>query len=215
MPQESEFEHIREKLDGAGRIPAAQWDKQAAWARLEGRLSDHKKKQRPVWLYTSLAAAALLLGMAITWHVRDTTTLALTSVRTITPTTMAPPSMTADTLPPNEAPNTKHAKTVAGRPTHHLPTEEQGQAADETFILTKEHVTKHDSAPATVFYDLSTPEVVYTLNEIMDNVPEREAPPQNYSGIFKLKPLSPGQESRRVKEPQSPPPYLDQGQPTN
>lgn len=215
MPQESEFDIIREKLNAADKIPAAAWDKQAAWGKLEDRLAGNKKKPFNVWLYTGLAAALVLLGIAITWHLPDSTTLTLTGIRPITSKTIAAPLPNTDTRPLNQVSTTQNTKTVAGRPVHHLPTEEAGQVADEAFILTKERVTKHDSAPATIFYRISAPEVVYTLNEIMDNVPEREAPPQNYTGIFKLKPLNPGQESRRVKESMSTPPAFEQGQPTN
>jgi len=80
--------------------------------------------------------------------------------------------------------------------------QDETPVAEEQALIIKENVRASDSVPVTVFKPnpISAPAVVYTLNEIMDNVPEKEAPPQNYSGIFKLRPLPENMQESVAKE---------------
>jgi hypothetical protein len=51
------------------------------------------------------------------------------------------------------------------------------------------------------------PEVIYTLSEIMTDLPEREAPPKRYSGIFRARPardIPQDNNSRKAIQPAAP-----------
>lgn len=195
MQRESEYEIIRQKLDDLDSAEiTSNWDKQDAWKRLEDRLPESRKKTIRLWPATSVAAALLILALI---PGRMTTPASLLSgIRQIsTPRipALTPANQKTDTsfFTKNLPPAPIHPHIVTGTPASDVEVQHETPVAEEQALLTKEHVTARDSAPVTTFKQnpVSAPTVVYTLNEIMDHVPEKEAPPQHYSGIFKLRPL--------------------------
>lgn len=196
MQPGSEYEMIRQKLEDLdSRAITSNWDKRDAWKRLESRLPEKRKKTIPLWLATSAAAALLILGLMLGRMTTPASQLsAMRQISRPAPPAVIPENHQTDTafitknLPP--VPNSPHP-IVTGIPASDVKVQEETPVAEEQAFVTKEHVTARDSAPVTIFKQnpISAPTVVYTLNEIMDHVPEKEAPSQHYSGIFKLRPL--------------------------
>ena len=196
MQQQSERDLLNRKLDmlvDADIMP--EWNKNTAWSILENRLDNKSRKHLRAWYYVSAAAAALLIGLFFyNQNSSPTTSIArqqkMPAIKTptipiVTPSVSfkTPTKNAISTEPPAIA--RKASKTfVPVRPAPALklhdgiqeePVAVQQVQPAETLIVTPTKIKRTFSEP------------VYTLSEILDNVPEREEKPTNYSGIFNLR----------------------------
>ena len=195
MQRESERGLLGDKMsepDSKDLLP--EWDKSVAWQRLETRLDAPRRKAIPMWFYTSAAAAILLFGFFI--FMKGATYDKRITQQQKTPAVEMPVPMAKSVLPPDTFEKDRIADKVATIIRRQHPKAMQPIVPDMD-----DPINSLNEAPVTVIKaPAAAPaivppvkikrifsEPVYTLNEIMDNVPEREEKPKTFTGIFHLK----------------------------
>lgn len=178
------------RLTAADVAPA--WDGGTVWQRLEGRLSTTKKRRFLLRGITLAAAASIACCMLLMLRAHQLTDIAWNTANMIPVTRQKAPvpallhvatsvNIVADSEEVVAQPVSYAHKTSAQT--------EQALPSKDTLLpqliatITPEPVTNEPMQSRI----RRKPAIVYTLNEIMADLPEREAPPKRYSGIFHQK----------------------------
>ena len=171
---------------------APTWSESAGWQKLEHRLAAAKNSRIPLRSYVLLTAAASIVCCILFLRARILTDITWSTASLI-------PTNRAKALVP-AAPDI--AATVAivtrreVRATHPIfrvrnlsAQTVQALSPKDTFLpqtlmTASREPVQNEPVQARI---QRRPAIVYTLNEIMADLPEREAPPKRYSGIFHQK----------------------------
>jgi hypothetical protein len=207
MQEDKGLDNIGSLLEGLKSDDVApHWHPEVAWFQVEEKLRQDRKKTLPVWMYP-LAAAALALCLLLLRSpvVEEQHDIA----RTLTASSIPAPLPIHITIPASP----KMERTVAigkvkehvGRTLPRVPASLANE--DAAVVAATTTLPAHPAVPDNSFPMANrTPEVIYTINEIMADIPEREEPVRKYSGFFRSRPVRENAEEntrgrRRVEAP--------------
>lgn len=187
-------ESWQQRLEGLhSKDIAPQWRKEPAWKKVSAKLATPKRRVLPLWT-APLAAAAGVLCLLLLRSRSDQQEIHQTAQRR----SPARSAVTLSVISDDRVPVTADTTAIATIGMEHdrpapasiqKPRQFQPETDSTTGTLAGNN-TSPVQAIATAGREpiiKREPETVYTLNEIMANVPESETPPRRYSGLFKGK----------------------------
>lgn len=175
---------------------APQWRKEAAWTKLEAQIRPPARRAVSLWVYP--LAAAIVLCVVVLYPRRPEHSNVVRIGHAFPVITKAAVLPVAKEEVRQIRPTTdERIVAIRKRPATNVNATEQALyelpqngLENPTSVVPQREEELMPAVSQSPVVRRRAPEIVYTLNEILADVPEREAPPKRYTGIFRQRAAS-------------------------